>query len=561
MWGVVLLGIVVILVCMKGWKEKAHELVQRVTDYFDAPRLFLYLFIFFILNLFIFLKYAYSYPFQIDDANAMYFLSALVQSQAAILAIVITLTLIAVQLASSHYSPRVIDIFKKDPAIWRFLCYYGISIFFGLYILIMMQVIQNGNIVIPIGSNRYSFHISLEYWIYAAYLIAIGTFVGLFLYLKNVFDLLKPLTIIKRLSDNITKKNVLEHTNSVITNKKYRTQPIKDDPIQPIMDIIHSSVMKYDIATTRIGLGSVTDRVIEIIKSDGEGDIEISRHVCDRFERVGRLTVNKTDGEATAEVIKYLYSFCETIVKQKRGDVAKPAVESLGLVGRISAENGLEDAASKAAESLGDVGKAAAEKGLEDATNQAARSLGDVGKTAERNGLERAMEQAWESLGQVGKIAAGNRLSGAAASAARDLVFFGGFEIEKGNDSNAEQVICFLEKIGKIAAEKGLDHVTKQAAESLGLLGRDAAEKGKEFENVTNKAIWSLESVGRCTEEWRLDMATKQVAQSFICVGVFAVKNGLDGTAQEAAKSLAELSISYSELFQKFVNLYEQQLE
>jgi hypothetical protein len=63
MWGVVLFGIVVILVCMWGLKKRASELVQRVTGYFDAPRLFFYLFIFFILSLFIFLKYAYSYPF------------------------------------------------------------------------------------------------------------------------------------------------------------------------------------------------------------------------------------------------------------------------------------------------------------------------------------------------------------------------------------------------------------------------------------------------------------------------------------------------------------------
>jgi hypothetical protein len=159
------------------------------------------------------------------------------------------------------------------------------------------------------------------------------------------------------------------------------------------------------------------------------------------------------------------------------------------------------------------------------------------------------------------------------------LVFFGRFEIEKGNDHTAEQVIRFLEKIGKIGAEKGLEPVTRKAAESLGLLGLDAAEKGKEFENVTNKVLDHLNSIGRSAEVPGLENATKQVAQSFICVGVFAVKNGLDGTAQEAAKSLAELSISnkepveqaihesesklqkYFELFQKFVNLYEQQLE
>jgi len=116
-------------------------------------------------------------------------------------------------------------------------------------------------------------------------------------------------------------------------------------------------------------------------------------------------------------------------------------------------------------------------------------------------------------------------------------------------------------------------------AKSLGLLGIDAAEKGKEFEEVTKNVIYRLNSIGVSTEGEGLEMATKQVAQSFIDIGVSAVKNGLDGTAQEAAKSLAKLSIpnkepvkqaihesesklqEYLESFQKFINLYEQQLE
>ena len=158
-----------------------------------------------------------------------------------------------------------------------------------------------------------------------------------------------------------------------------------------------------------------------------------------------------------------------------------------------------------------------------------------------------------------------------------DLVFFGRFEIEKGNAYTAERVVWFLEKIGKIAAEKGLEPVTWQAAESLGLLGRDAAEKGEKFKNVTNKVIWRLYSIGRSAEGEGFEKATKQVAQSFVWIGTFVVKNGLDDVAQEAAKSLAAIlnkelvaqaireseSVlrAYCDSFQKFINLYEQQLE
>lgn len=52
-----------------------------------------------------------------DVDSARYVLSSLVQSEATILAIVVTLSLVAVQLAASS-SSRVIDIFKRSPDLW-----------------------------------------------------------------------------------------------------------------------------------------------------------------------------------------------------------------------------------------------------------------------------------------------------------------------------------------------------------------------------------------------------------------------------------------------------------
>ena len=75
--------------------------------------------------------------FNTEATSARYMLSALVQAQAAIVAIVVSLTVIAVQLTASAYSPRVIDVFKsfkKNPDFWILLGFYGFSIFYGLFI-------------------------------------------------------------------------------------------------------------------------------------------------------------------------------------------------------------------------------------------------------------------------------------------------------------------------------------------------------------------------------------------------------------------------------------------
>lgn len=53
---------------------------------------------------------------QLDTAR--FVLAALIQSESTIIALVITLSLVVIQLTSSSYSTRVIDIFKESPVIW-----------------------------------------------------------------------------------------------------------------------------------------------------------------------------------------------------------------------------------------------------------------------------------------------------------------------------------------------------------------------------------------------------------------------------------------------------------
>ncbi|MDI6642415.1 MAG: DUF2254 family protein, partial [Elusimicrobiota bacterium] len=71
--------------------------------------------------------------------SARYMLSALAQAQAAIVAIVVSLTLVVVQLASQTYSPRTIRLFMKEKAFWTLLLLYGISIFYDLTLLNMLS--------------------------------------------------------------------------------------------------------------------------------------------------------------------------------------------------------------------------------------------------------------------------------------------------------------------------------------------------------------------------------------------------------------------------------------
>jgi uncharacterized membrane protein len=90
--------------------------------------------------------------------SARYMLSALVQCEAAIIAVVVSLSLIAIQFAASSWSARVIDIFlKKYLEFWLLISLYIVAIVYGLYVI---SSIKDNNSII---SDNVEFGISLSY--------------------------------------------------------------------------------------------------------------------------------------------------------------------------------------------------------------------------------------------------------------------------------------------------------------------------------------------------------------------------------------------------------------
>ena len=453
-----------------------------------------------------FILFRYFNLFHTDVTSARYMLSALVQSQAAIVAIVITLTLIAVQLTASAYSPRVVDIFKKNPDMWILLGCYGVSIFYGFIVLKLVKETEGGAVSQSAIWSIAPISISFEFCVSMAYWLGVFTFVALFPYLWYTFSLLKSENIIKRLANKITKDKILEYIKLAKTSGGVEKRLVAD-PIQPIVDIIHGSIMKYDLETTRFGLKKVTDQVLKIISP---GDEEESLWCfCNQLTRVGRLAISREDAESTIEVSKNLEYFGTSTAEKGFKNATVYAVWSLKKVAKAAAGKELEDAISQVAKSLGEVGTAAAGKELEGATQQVAKSLGEVGTTAAGKGFENATVYAVWSLENVGKAAVG---------------------IEP---ENATVLVAMsLGEVGKAAAEKGLGNATVNAVWSLEKVGTAAAGKGRE--NATEQAAWSLAELTILSEE--------------------KVK-----TAIHDYKSKLEEKDRKS--FQKFIKIYEQKLE
>jgi peroxiredoxin len=571
----------------ENFKEFMKTIKEKVRDWKSmhlwTKRIFVYSGLFLLVISVGAILFAKFNLFHTDADSARYMLSALVQSQAAIVAIVITLTLIAVQLTASAYSPRVIDIFKKNPDMWILLGCYGVSIFYGFIVLKLVEGVEGENVsqsaIWSLGSVSISFEscVSLAYWLGAF------TFVALFPYMLDVINLLKPESIIKRLAIKITKDKILNP---------------KEDPIQPIVDIIHGSIMKYDLETTRGGLKTVTDQVLKIISRADEE--KISKHFCNHLTRVSRLAISREDVESTVEVIENLKLFGRSTAEGFE-DATLRAAWSLGNVGKNAVEKGFDGVTVQAVESLEDVKSAAAEKGLEYATRQAALSLGEIGIAATEKRLEEVTLQAAWSLEKVGIAATEKRLEEVTLQTALSLEKVGIAVTEKGLEKVTRRAVFYLEKVGIAAAEKELEEATDQAAMSLGEVGIAAAEKELEevtdqtalslekvgvaaaekgLEEVTRRAVFYLEKVGIAATEKGFEEAALQAALSLEKVGIAATEKGLEKATERTALSLATLTIlneeivknkiqnyesileeQYRDSFQKFMKIYEQKLE
>ena len=328
---------------MQSWKEKVFELIRweikGVLIFYPIALIALLIPI-----LFWNAKNICCFDaFTIDDGSARYLLSALVQSLTTIIAIVVTLTLVAVQLTASAYSPRVIDVFKKNWVMWFLLFWYGLSIFYGLFVLEMIDGEYQ---------NLSHWSVSLESCVFLAYLMGVAAFAGLFWHIGNVIDLLKPENIIKRLSGDITKKNISKHIKSLDEHKVDRTQPIEADPVQPIEDIICSSLSKHDFTTISSGIDVITNRAIDVMD---QSEYKISEYFCGHLERIGKLAVNSGDDESAAEVIKNWGDVLKEMAGEKCDLISHIDILAFESLVMSAAKEGFMRAASYAAGSFGEI--------------------------------------------------------------------------------------------------------------------------------------------------------------------------------------------------------------
>lgn len=343
-----------------------------------------------------------------DPESARSMLSTLVQSEAAIFAIVITLSLVAVQFAASTYSARVVDIFKDDPEFNILSLFYIIIM---IYSLAVLKLTPNDNIA------------SLEYYLLFSYYLGIFAFIALIPYTQNTLELLKPSVIIKKLAQRITKQNFGEK--------------FQYNPILPVNDMVLSSWKRYDYDTVNQGLDAIGDRAnifLNDVTLTGKEKFELINICCYHFFEMGMLAISKKDDYFVQRIMINLRIIAVDVMEHDILDfkeINSYVLKILYEIGEDAIELELEYSASYAAEYISDIGYAAVDRGLRFIATKSLGNLKMIGIAATDSGLKETAIKSIMYLGRIGKHAAKMRL-----------------------DEVADMAADIIDKIGKAAEQK-----------------------------------------------------------------------------------------------------------
>jgi len=266
--------------------------------------------------------------------SARYLLSALAQTQGAIVAIVISLTIVAVQVSSQAYSLRITDLLLKYEFFWLLLFLYGVSI---VYDVILLNRINDGNIGM-LGAE-----------VNASILMASIIFWALFPYAKKTMERLRPQTIIQILG-----RRILASGRGVFDANRR-------EGILPLFDITKKAIRVDDIATARDGIYKLEEVCTKILAEplNERAEKETSEYFFEQYQRTAKFAFMQNDIDSVSEISRSLQKIANNITGKRLSVERSLCVVTVG-------------------EKLADMGSLATEKRWEDMLGFVATSLSDL---------------------------------------------------------------------------------------------------------------------------------------------------------------------------------------
>ena len=464
----------------------------------------------------------YFNPNHTDVNSARYLLSALVQSESAIIAIVITLTLVAVQLTASAYTPRVANIFASSPHMYLILGIYIISIAYGAIILQLLSGIEG---TIPISTE---FCVSLAYW------LAIFLAIALIPYISNSLELLKTENILKRLSKQMTKETVLQINQ-------------KNDLLDSIFDIIHRSILKYDATTVREGLDLLTPQIIASVSTKNNQNVnsEIVSIYCTRLARCGKQAADIRDEEILGIVIDNFEKIGNHAVSFDYDNPTWQVIDTIRDIEKTISERELTQSLNRILEVLETIGEKAISQDFRDTSYRIFYCYELIGK------------HAIEKTKPMDRFDPFSVLS---FNIVESMEKLGKLSIEKSRKEILNLLISYLLMIGKYGLDKEMLSLAEDSAIKILDLWKLSLELGKENQVASFIAAHYLSYHVKKKMIEKFGYESYLYERDLLDIGVIAGERKIENVQRNAATLLADLRKIDAANFQTSIQDYDTNL-
>jgi hypothetical protein len=234
-----------------------------------------------------------------------------VEGLSAIFAIVISLTLMAVQFASQQYTHRIMDLHIKSLTFWSVVLIYLGSLLYNVLML--------GRLEAPVDIK----------YVEISMLLTALCFVMLIPYFFITMVRLRPETVINNLLTKLD-ANYLNTIKGYLEEGETRI-PGEADKMLPITEIIEKSIGSGDRGTARFGIGEIYKRYTSDLTKDNEA--YVSPYFLGHILGIGREAIIETDDDSMVQVLDIFGKVGTHTIAQKMDYTTKMVLEDIDIIG------------------------------------------------------------------------------------------------------------------------------------------------------------------------------------------------------------------------------------
>lgn len=370
----------------------------------------------------------YMTPYLSNEASTsttQYLLSAVIQSLSAIFAVVITITLVAIQLASQTYSPRIMQRFTRNAWFWLLIGIYFVAIIINLLILSSVGPEKDGTKgTVPyllMGLSIELFGICILY---------------LCIYVIKIIDQLNPESVIKALLRDIDPLFIKELEKVSRSDKRL---PPDRDPVLSVVDLIVRAVRNDDISTARSGVREIGNRFSDLCDKGviNHENVElVAGYFIENLSKIRDVSIKHSNSSTIEGLLSTLEKIGNRTVGLKSDRATFSVIYSFEIIGdkiieTSEIDSGWDDTLFFTSSHLGELSSLCIKKGLIDSGIFGIMSLEAIGVKSAERGFDKTIFQIAWSLEEIGTYAAENEIKVTEYLPAKSLGMITGSRIEK----------------------------------------------------------------------------------------------------------------------------------